>query len=73
LRGVVDMLDGIAFLELFTSKDAPEGDKLGFIARTPRWYLREFESAGLVPVGTHCYLGPRLKGRVAELELPRAH
>ncbi|HEX4479785.1 MAG TPA: class I SAM-dependent methyltransferase [Rudaea sp.] len=73
LRGIVDMLDGVAFLELFTSKDAPEGDKLGFIARSPRWYLSEFEAAGLVPVGTHCYLGPRLKGRVAELELPRAH
>lgn len=71
LRGIVDMLDGVAFLELFTSKDAPEGDKLGFIARSPRWYLNEFEAAGLVPVGTHCYLGPRLKGRVAELELPR--
>lgn len=73
LRGIVDMLDGVAFLELFTSKDAPEGDKLGFIARSPRWYLNEFEAAGLVPVGTHCYLGPKLKGRVAELELPRAH
>lgn len=73
LRGLVDMLDGVAFLELFTSKDTPEGDKLGFIARSPRWYLNAFESAGLVPVGTHCYLGPRLKARVAELELPRAH
>jgi SAM-dependent methyltransferase len=73
LRGIVDMLDGVAFLELFTSKDAPEGDKLGFIARSPTWYLKEFESAGLVPVGTHCYLGPKLKGRVAELELPRGH
>lgn len=73
LRGIVEMLDGVAFLELFTSKDAPEGDKLGFIPRSPRWYLNEFEAAGLVPVGTHCYLGPHLKGRVAELELPRAH
>ncbi len=73
LRGIVEMLDGVAFLELFTSKDAPEGDKLGFIPRSPRWYLKEFEAAGLTPVGTHCYLGPKLKGRVAELELPRRH
>jgi SAM-dependent methyltransferase len=73
LRGVVDMLDGVAFLELFTSKDVPEGDKLGFIPRSPAWYLKEFGAAGLVPVGTHCYLGPRLKGRVAELEIPRGH
>ncbi len=73
LRGIVDMLDGLAFLELFTSQDAPEGDKHGFIARTPRWYLKEFESAGLIPCGSHGYLGPRLKGRVAELEIPRGH
>jgi SAM-dependent methyltransferase len=73
LRGIVDMLDGVAFLELFTSKDAPDGDKLGFIPRSPRWYVREFEATGLIPVGTHCYLGPLLKGRVAELELPRGH
>lgn len=73
LDGVVDMLDGVAFLELFTSKDAPEGDKAGFIARSPRWYLNTFEDAGLVPCGSHCYLGPRLRGRVAELEIPRGH
>ena len=32
LRGIVDMLDGVAFLELFTSRDAPDGDKHGWIA-----------------------------------------
>jgi SAM-dependent methyltransferase len=71
LRGVVDMLDGVAFLELFTSKDAPEGDTTGFIARTSAWYRREFRAAGLTPCGTHCYIGPRLIGRVAELEIFR--
>lgn len=71
LRGIVEMLDGVAFLELFTSNDAPEGDKTGFIARTPAWYRREFRTAGLMPCGTHCYIGPRLIGRVAELEIFR--
>jgi len=71
LRGIVEMLDGVAFLELFTSKDAPDGDKTGFIARTPTWYRREFRAAGLTPCGTHGYLGPRLEGRVAELEIFR--
>ena len=69
LRGIVEMLDGVAFLELFTSSDAPEGDKTGFIARTPAWYRREFRDAGLTPCGTHCYIGPGLQGRVAELEV----
>lgn len=70
LRGLVGMLDGVAFLELFTREDEPDGDREGFIPRSARWYLREFRAAGLVPCGTHCYLGQRLKGRVAVLETP---
>ena len=68
LRGIVEMLDGVAFLELFTSADAPDGDKHGFIARAPQWYRCVFADAGLIACGTHCYLGPRLKGSVAALE-----
>ena len=61
LRGLVEMLDGVAFLELFAREDHPDGDREGFIARSARWYLCEFRAAGLVACGTHCYLGPRLK------------
>lgn len=68
LRGVAEMLDGIAFLELFTSRDAPEGDKHGFLPRTPQWYRSTFAQAGLIACGTHCYIGPRLQGSVAALE-----
>jgi SAM-dependent methyltransferase len=68
LRGLVEMLDGVAFLELFTREDEPDGDREGFIPRSARWYLREFRAAGLVPCGTHCYFGPKLKGRTAALE-----
>ena len=70
LAGIAEMLDGVAFLELFTSSDSPDGDKHGYIARSPSWYLSTFASAGLVACGTHCYLGPRLKGVVSALELP---
>jgi SAM-dependent methyltransferase len=70
LRGLVEMLDGVAFLELFTREDEPDGDREGYIPRPARWYLREFRAAGLVACGTHCYLGPRLKDRVAVLETP---
>lgn len=70
LRGLVAMLDGVAFLELFTREDEPEGDREGFLARSKRWYVREFRAAGLVPCGSHCYLGPRLADRVATLETP---
>ena len=68
LRGIVDMLDGVAFLELFTAADAPDGDKQGFIARSPAWYRQTFAQAGLMACGTHCYIGPKLKGCVATLE-----
>ena len=68
LRGIAEMLDGVAFLELFTASDAPDGDKHGFIARTPRWYLSAFAEAGLIACGSHCYVGPRLQGCVAALE-----
>jgi len=68
LRGIVEMLDGVAFLELFTSRDAPDGDKLGFLPRTPQWYRATFARAGLIACGTHCYIGPRLQGSVAALE-----
>lgn len=68
LGGIVDMLEGIAFLEVFTRADDPDGDMHGFVARSPQWYLREFQQAGLLPCGSHCYLGPRLERRVAALE-----
>jgi SAM-dependent methyltransferase len=69
LRGLVEMLDGVAFLELFAREDEPEGDREGFIARPARWYRREFGAAGLIACGAHCYLGPRLKDCVAALEV----
>ena len=72
LRGMVEMLDGVAFLELFTREDEPDGDRNGFIARSARWYLREFRAAGLVPCGTHCYIGPRLSNCTAALETSAA-
>ena len=70
LAGIAEMLDGVAFLELFTASDSPDGDKHGYIARSASWYLSAFASAGLVACGTHCYVGPRLEGVVSALELP---
>ena len=68
LAGIADMLEGVAFLELFTSKDDVAGDRKGYIARAPSWYLRTFETAGLMPAGSHCYLGFRLSRGIAALE-----
>lgn len=68
LQGIGEMLEGIAFLEVFTSRDDVAGDHHGFVSRTPAWYLREFGTVGLLSCGSHCYLGPQLTRRVAALE-----
>lgn len=68
LAGIGEMLEGVAFLEVFTSRDDVVGDREGFFSRPPAWYLRQFAHAGLLPCGSHCYLGPRLERHVAALE-----
>lgn len=70
LRGIAEMLAGVAFLELFTSSDEPEGDKHYFLHRSPKWYLSTFAEAGLIACGSHCYLAQRMEDCVAALEVP---
>jgi len=68
LHGISEMLEGIAFLEVFTNRDDVAGDHHGFVSRAPAWYLRHFGEAGLLACGSHCYLGPRLERHIAALE-----
>lgn len=68
LGGFGDLLEGVAFLEVFTSRDNVDGDRDGFIARAPGWYRERFIEAGLLPCGSHTYLGPRLLRSIAALE-----
>jgi SAM-dependent methyltransferase len=68
LLGIGEMLEGVAFLEVFTSRDDVAGDHHGFVSRAPAWYLREFGKVGLLACGSHCYLGPRLERHIAALE-----
>jgi SAM-dependent methyltransferase len=70
LRGIAEMLGGVAFLELFTASDEAEGDTRGFQRRSPNWYLSTFAEAGLIACGTHCYISQRLGDSVAALEVP---
>ncbi|MBN8481827.1 MAG: class I SAM-dependent methyltransferase [Xanthomonadales bacterium] len=68
LSGFGELLEGMAFLEVFTSRDPIEGDTNGFIRRTPAWYRARFAGAGLLAVGSQAYLGPRLMRSVSALE-----
>ncbi len=68
LSGFADLLEGLAFIEVFTARDDPGGDTRGFIARSPTWYRTRFAAAGLIACGSHAYLSPRLMRSVAALE-----
>lgn len=68
LSGFSELLGGMAFIEVFTSADRPDGDLGGFIGRSPTWYRARFLEAGLLPCGSQAYLGPRLMKSVAALE-----
>ena len=69
LSGFADLLEGLAFIEVFTTKDDVGGDTRGYIARAPQWYRSAFVDAGLLPCGSHGYLSPRLLRSVAALEV----
>jgi len=68
LRAIARLLEGVAFLELFTSEDETEGDDLDFQRRSGAVYRRLFKEAGLIPLGLHCYAGRGLRDRLATFE-----
>jgi len=68
LKAIERLLGGMAFMELFTKEDETEGDDVGFQHRSRASYARLFREAGLVHVGLHCYVGGRLKDRLAAFE-----
>jgi SAM-dependent methyltransferase len=69
VRHIAGLLNGISFMESYTTGDEMEGDLDGWHHRSKRQYRRIFSSAGLVPCGLHCYLTPSLAERAVELEL----
>jgi SAM-dependent methyltransferase len=68
LSGFSELLEGLAFIELFTSKDPVEGDVAGFLSRSPAWYRQRFAEAGLMACGSHCYLASDMMRSVSALE-----
>ena len=69
VRHIAKLLDGLAFLESYTSGDEMEGDLDGWHQRSKLEYRRIFAGAGLVGCGLHCYVPPTLAERAVELEL----
>ena len=69
VRHIVSLLNGVTFLESYTSGDEMEGDLAGWHPRSKAEYRRVFADAGLVGCGLHCYLTSELAERAVELEL----
>lgn len=69
LPGLVDNLEGVAFVEVFTSADLVSGDTQGFLRRSASWYRARLAEAGLTACGSHGYLGPRLMRSTAAMEI----
>lgn len=59
---------GVAYLELFTSEDAFEGDTDWPAPRTARWYRDVMRRAGLCAIGMQCYVSEAARDRVSALE-----
>jgi SAM-dependent methyltransferase len=69
VRHLAALLEGVAFLEAYTTGDDMEGDLEGWHPRSKHRYRRIFSDSGLVACGLHCYLTTRLADRAVELEL----
>ena len=75
LRGLPQfqrLCQGAAFLEVFCKGEEFVGDHDGYIARTATWYRKAFAAAGWLACGSQVYLGPALRERATQLELPRS-
>lgn len=68
LRRIQELLSGLAYLEAYTDEDDMEGDKDGWIMRSPRFFRSAFKNAGFTPCGMHCYAGRKLRDSLNALE-----
>lgn len=68
LQILVAHMEGIAFLEVYPSEIALEGDTTGMVPRPLSFYRKLFRSAGLISCGPHCYAPPHLHGDVTPAE-----
>jgi SAM-dependent methyltransferase len=68
LNGIVEQLEGLAFIEVYTSKDKLVGDLEGFQRRSPKWYRQVFAEAGLMSVGSLGWVGPRQAPWITAME-----
>ena len=65
---LVDLLGGIAFLDVAAREDQPEGDLTDWRSRPASWYVTRFMAAGLTHVGLQCWIRDEESERLSALE-----
>lgn len=71
LAAIGKLLEGLAYLEIFTSADEVEGDTAAILKRPRDWYEARIADAGLVASGLHCYVTRGDAERLGEMETAR--
>lgn len=70
LDALVDLVGGVALLEVYTTDDPVEGDRENFQQRPPVWYRRAFTAAGLRPLGLQLWVHHEIAEDLDALDLP---
>jgi hypothetical protein len=70
LPSLVDCVEGVALLDVFTGSDEVEGDHVDFQLRSAAAYRKMFRDSGLVPIGMQAYVPLEVAEILEELDLP---
>ena len=70
LPSLVDCVEGVALLDVFTGSDEVEGDHVDFQLRSAAAYRKMFRYSGLVPIGMQAYVPLEVAEILEELDLP---
>lgn len=68
LAALAALCGGVAYLEVMTGEDVPEGDLRGFFPRPAAWYRSRLARAGFAACGPHFYLPPSHSDSASALE-----
>ena len=68
LPAVSSLTGGVAFVDLFTREDSPEGDLAGWHSRRARWYRERLSRAGLFECGLGFWTGGGVAAGLSAME-----
>jgi len=68
VRALSKLTNGLAWIEIFTSRDASIGDHVEYHARPPSHYQRLFNAAGLESIGLYSFVPRHVDAELTEYE-----